>query len=80
MEKPRTIWDIRVVRVIVYDDEAWVESLSVRNLLDESAPEFVRAILMAVRQGKVYDDSDPSAGNLLVWYLPANKVHVDLGS
>ena len=76
-----TIWDIRLARVTVQHEECWVDEIGVEDLRWENAgyPAFVRAVLEAILQGRVYDDSDPEAafqGGSWVWYLPVSKVHV----
>lgn len=43
-------------------------------------PKFVRAVLSALTQGRMYDDSDPDAyqGKAdFCWFVPANKVLLD---
>ena len=75
-----TIWDTKFIRIAVQHGECWVEEMSVKDLRWENRgyPSFVRAVLHAILQENVYDDSDPQAafqGGPWVWYLPVSKVH-----
>jgi len=73
----KTIWDIRIIRVVCFDGEVHVEKVSVRDLMEENDhTPLVRAILETVADGQVYDDSGRTCG-AYVWYLPAEGVFID---
>ncbi len=77
-----SIFDTQLLFVKMTADGISIHHLNVQDLRweNEGRPEFVRAVLSTILDGRIYDDSDPDAyvdGCPLYYYLPSDRVKAD---